>query len=105
MSEDLAGEFGDRARGKAALTQARNELKAWAATQPRDMTLYFTANLSHWNAADGSFPLPTPAVATTLTPQDLETRAPYHAGAVVDFWRDGTPHAITPFQASPAPPH
>src|SRR3546814_6835944 len=80
MSEDLAGEFGDRARGKAALTQARNELKAWAATQPRDMALYFTAKLGQWNAADGSFQLQTPGVATTLKPQDLETRAPYYDG-------------------------
>ena len=104
MSEDLAGEFGDRARGKAALTQARNELKAWAATQPRDMTLYFTAKLGQWNAADGSFQLQTPGVATTLKPQDLETRAPYYDGAVVELWRDGTRQAINHFQASLATP-
>src|SRR3546814_20812292 len=62
MSEDLAGEFGDRARGKAALTQARNELKAWAATQPRDMTLYFNAKNGQWNAAECSFQSQTPGV-------------------------------------------
>src|SRR3546814_18837647 len=68
------------------------------------MTLYFTAKLGQWNAADGSFQLQTPGVATTLKPQDLETRAPYYDGAVVELWRDGTRQAINHFQASLATP-
>src|SRR3546814_3059806 len=63
MSEDLAGEFGDRARDKAALTQARHVLQARAATQPRDLTPYFTNKPGQTNAADGSFQHPTPQAA------------------------------------------
>jgi len=100
MTEDLAGEFGDRARGKAALTQARNELKAWAAKQPSDMTLYFTAKLGQWNEADGGFRLQEWSHATTLKPQAIEAGDPYFDGARVELWSDRTGQAINHFQAS-----
>src|SRR3546814_20243429 len=70
MSEDLAGEFGDRARGKAALTQARHELKAWAATQPRALNLHLPPKLGQLNPPDDSYHLQQPGDATTLNTQD-----------------------------------
>lgn len=84
MSEDLAGEFGDRARGKAALTTARNELKAWAATQPKEITLYFTATLGQWNEATGNFPMHTFSKATTIPTKVAETFDPFFDGATVE---------------------
>jgi len=76
MSEDLAGEFGDRARGKAALTAAREDLKAFAATQPPDITLHFLAQLGKWNEATGNFPLVTAVHyrATNLDAREVERR-------------------------------
>lgn len=104
MSEDLAGEFGDRARGEAALTQARNALKTWAATQPREMTLHFTANLGQWNEASGAFPLQNTGKATTLKPKDLARIDRFVDGANVQLWTDRTGQAINHFQASLAAP-
>lgn len=102
MSEDLAGEFGDRARGKAALTTARNELKAWAATQPKDITLYFTANLGQWNDNTGAFMMQNLSKATTLRAKDAESNDPYFFGATVELWSDfqAGRQAINHFQAS-----
>lgn len=104
MSDDLAGEFGNRERGKADLTQARNDLKAWAATQPAEMTLYFTANLGQWNEASGAFPLQQLGSATTLHPKDITYVGPYLDGATVELWTDRTGQAINHFQASLAAP-
>lgn len=74
MTEDLAGEFGDRARGKAALTTAREELKAYAATQPAEITLHVIANLGKWNEATGNFPLVTAVHhgATSIDAREVE---------------------------------
>ncbi len=89
MSEDLAGEFGDRERGKAALTTARNELKAWAATQPRDITMYFTASLGKWDEATGNFMINgLPSKATTLRTKDALSFDDYFDGATVEVWSD-----------------
>jgi hypothetical protein len=102
MSEDLAGEFGDRARGKAALTTARTELKAWAATQPKDITLYFTARLGQWNDKTGAFMMQNLSNATTLRAKDAEANDPYFFGASVELWSDfqAGRQAINHFQAS-----
>lgn len=59
MSEDLAGEFGDRSRGQAALSDARQALKAFAASQPPEFTLHFMVQLGKWNETTGNFPLAT----------------------------------------------
>lgn len=102
MSDDLAGEFGDRERGKAALTQARADLKAWAATQPPEITMNFTADLGQWNDATGNFMMQNLSHATTLKPKDLEAIDPYYDGATVELWSDGKAgrQAINHFQAS-----
>lgn len=102
MTDDLAGEFGDRARGKAALTTARNELKAWAATQPRDITMNFSAELGQWNDATGAFMMQNLSRATTLKVKDLEAIDPYFDGANVELWSDfkAGRQAINHFQAS-----
>lgn len=102
MTDDLAGEFGDRARGKAALTTARNELKAWAATQPQDITMNFTAELGQWNDATGNFMMQNLSRATTLKVKDVEAIDPYFEGANVELWSDGKAgrQAINHFQAS-----
>lgn len=103
MTEDLAGEFGDRARGNAALTSARNELKAWAATQPRDMTLYFTAELGKWDDATGNFMITgLPSKATTLRTKDALKFDDYFDGATAEVWSDFTVgrQALNHFQAS-----
>lgn len=104
MSEDLAGEFGNRERGRTALTQTRNELRAWAAQQPPEMTLYFTANLGQWNEASGAFPLRQVGKATTLNPHDVASIDPYFDGARVELWTDRSGQAINHFQASLAAP-
>lgn len=102
MTDDLAGEFGDRERGKAALTTARAELKAWAATQPKDMTMNFTAELGQWNDATGAFMMQNLSNATTLKPKDVEAIDPYFFGANVELWSDvkAGRQAINHFQAS-----
>lgn len=100
LSEDLAGEFGNRDRGKMGLTRARDELKRWAATQPRDMTLYFSATLGEWNAERGTFQLGSLSKATTLKPGDVESIDPYFDGANVELWSDRSGQAINHFQAS-----
>lgn len=102
LSEDLAGEFGDRERGEAALTQARAHLKRWAATQPRQMTLYFTATLGQWNAQNGAFALQSPGQATTVRPADAARFDGYVDGATVQLWNsaDVTQTSISHFQAS-----
>lgn len=103
MSEDLGGEFGDRARGQAALTTARNELKAWAATQPRELTLYFTAELGKWQETTGNFMISgLPSRATTLKTQDALKFDDYFDGAFVEVWSDFEigRQAINHFQAS-----
>lgn len=101
MSEDLAGEFGDRARGKAALTTARNELKAWAATQPKEITLYFTATLGQWKEATGNFPMHTFSRATTIPTKDALTFDTFFDGATVEAGSDAAGVTnINHFQAS-----
>ncbi|RYY23394.1 MAG: hypothetical protein EOP62_20320 [Sphingomonadales bacterium] len=100
LNDDLAGEFGNRERGKAGLTKSRSDLKAWAATQPRELTLYFTAKLGQWNGASGTFQLQSPGTATTLKPQDIDAIDPYPDGANVELWSDRSGQAINHFQAS-----
>jgi hypothetical protein len=100
LNDDLAGEFGNRERGKAGLIKSRSDLKAWAATQPRELTLYFTAKLGQWNDATGTFQLQSLSTATTLRPQDVEAIDPYPDGANVELWSDSTGQAINHFQAS-----
>jgi hypothetical protein len=100
MNEDLAGEFGNRERGKAELVQARKDLKAWAATQPKEMTLYFTARLGQWNEETGTFQLQQLGRATTLKPKDVAYLDPFLDGATVELWTDRTGQAINHFQAS-----
>lgn len=102
MSEDLGGEFGDRERGKAALTTARTELKAWAATQPAEITLYFTAKLGQWNDKTSAFMMQGLSRATTLRTKDAESVDPFFDGATVELWSDGQQgrQAINHFQAS-----
>ncbi len=102
MSEDLAGEFGDRERGKAALTTARNELKAWAATQPAEITLHFTARLGQWNDKTGAFMMQDLSRATTLRTKDAESVDPHFDGATVELGSDFQQglQAINHFQAS-----
>jgi len=106
MSEDLGGEFGNRERGRASLTQARNELKAWAATQPQEITLYFSANLGQWNETTGNFMMQNLSKATTIRVKDAESIDPYFDGATVELWSDGKQgrQAINHFQASLAAP-
>lgn len=100
MNDDLAGEFGNRERGKASLTTARNELKAWAATQPQELTMYFTAMLGEWNQTSGAFALQQLGRATTLKPSDIDAIDDLHDGATVELWTDSTGQAINHFQAS-----
>lgn len=100
MSEDLASEFGNRERGKAALVQARNDLKAWATKQPPEMTLYFTANLGQWNEVSSAFPLQQLGNATTMKPQDVGPQGLYLDGAHAELWSNGTDQALNHFQAS-----
>jgi len=101
MSDDLAGEFGDRERGKAALTQARTELKTWAASQPRELTLYFTARLGQWNESTGAFPLQQPGRATSFKPKAIKAIDEFHDGATVQLRTSSTgENAIAYFQAS-----
>lgn len=72
VSDDLAGEFGDRARGEAALVSARKELKAFAATQPDDITLYFVAELGRWDERAGTFPLIVPNPGWSIDARQVE---------------------------------
>ncbi len=106
MSEDLGGEFGDRERGKAALTTARNELTPWAATQPPEITMYFTAKLGQWNDTTGNFMMQEPSRATTLRTKDAESNDTFFNGANVELWHDFREgrQAINHFQASLASP-
>ncbi len=102
MSEDLAGEFGDRERGKAALTTARNELKAWAATQPADMTMYFTANLGQWNEKTGNFPLTNLGRAYNINALEVEKNVDslFMDGAEVLLYSDANGQGISQLRAS-----
>jgi len=107
ISDDLYSEFGDRAKGMAAVAQARRELKSWAATQPSEMTLYFTASLGQWNTAKGTFQLQQLGKATTLRPNSIERiyrDFPYPDGATVELWSGPEGQAINHFQASLAAP-
>lgn len=106
MSEDLGGEFGNRERGKASLTQARNELKAWAATQPQELTMYFGAELAQWDETTGNFMMQNLTKATTIRLKDALSVDPYFDGASVELWSDFKVRrqAINHFQASLAAP-
>lgn len=92
MNDDLAGEFGDRARGKAALTTAREELKAFAASQPADITLHFMVQLGKWNDSTGNFPLATAVWhgATNIDAREVERHVDRFspAGATVTMGSD-----------------
>jgi len=106
MSEDLGGEFGNRERGKASLTQARNELKAWAATQPQELTMYFGAELAQWDETTGNFMMQNLTNATTIRLKDALSIDPYFDGASVELWSDFKVRrqSINHFQASLAAP-
>lgn len=102
MSEDLGGEFGNRERGRASLTQARNELKAWAATQPQEITLYFGAELAQWDENTGNFMMQNLTRATTIRLKDALSFDQYFDGASVELWSDFKVRrqSINHFQAS-----
>jgi hypothetical protein len=68
LVEDLAGEFGDRARGAASLTAARKDIADWASKQPKQLTISFTANLGSWDAGSGMFPIGSVGPAMTVDP-------------------------------------
>lgn len=102
MSDDLAGEFGDRDRGKAALTTARNELKAFAASQPAEMTMYFTANLGQWNEKTGNFPLTNIGRAYNINALEVEktVESGFADGAEVLLYSDANGQGISQLRAS-----
>lgn len=100
LSEDLAGEFGNRERGQAGLVAARSDLRKWAATQPTELTASFSARLGQWNAASGAFPIQQAGKATTLKPRDAARFDPFHDGATVEMWSESTRHGINHLQVS-----
>jgi hypothetical protein len=102
MSEDLGGEFGNRERGKASLTQARNELKAWAATQPQELTMYFGAELAQWDENTGNFMMQGLTKASTVRLKEALTVDQFFDGATVELWSDFKVRrqSINHFQAS-----
>lgn len=100
LSEDLAGEFGNRERGQAGLVAARSDLGKWASTQPSELTAAFSALLGQWNAASGAFPIQEAGKATTLKPRDAARFDRYHDGATVEMWSEGTRHGINHLQVS-----
>jgi hypothetical protein len=53
--DDLSTEFGDRARGRAALVDARNRLRSWASTKGNVLSLYFPAILGPYDQQSQSF--------------------------------------------------
>lgn len=103
MTEDLTGEFSNRQRGEAAIAQARADLRAWATTQPREMTLYFTARLGQWEEETGAFPLQQAGKATTLRPKDIARVHDLHDGATVELGTERAGQSISHFQASLVP--
>lgn len=87
MMEDLAGEFGNRERGRTALTNARNEFKQFAATQPAQMTLYLTATLGQWDGTSSSFPLDKFGRASTIDAREVRRERGYtDAGAELETY-------------------
>jgi hypothetical protein len=72
LVEDLSGEFGDRARGAASLTAAKNELRQYAATQPQEITLRFVAVLGQWDPNTGLFPISSVDVVSGVDPVKAE---------------------------------
>ena len=102
MSEDLAGEFGDRERGKSALTKAREELRKFAAAQPDDITMYFTANLGQWNESTGDFPLTNIGSAWNIDALEVEraTDQAFRDGAEVQLYSDRSGQYLTHLRAS-----
>ncbi|MGB3393707.1 MAG: hypothetical protein WA956_02535 [Stenotrophomonas sp.] len=97
MSEDLGGEFGDRERGKASLTTARNELKAFAAAQPADITMYFTAKLGQWNAQTGRFGLGELGRAWNINALEVEKSVDelFPGGTSVQLYTDANGQALS----------
>lgn len=100
MVDDLSGEFGDRNRGRAAIAQSQKDLKAWAATQPKEMTLYFTAKLGQWNQNTGAFPLQEARMATTIRPKLIERDGFVWNGANIELGNDQNGPTINHFQSS-----
>jgi len=97
MSEDLGGEFGDRERGRASLTVARDELKAFAAAQPADITMYFAAQLGQWNAQTGSFALGGLGRAYTINALEVEKSVDelFRGGSKVELYADANGQALS----------
>lgn len=97
MSEDLGGEFGDRERGKASLTTASNELKAFAAAQPADITMYFTAKLGQWNAQTGNFGLGELGRAWNINALEVEKSVDelFPGGTSVQLYTDANGQALS----------
>lgn len=104
LSEDLAGEFGDRERGKAALTQARKDLQVWAAKQPAELTLYFPARLGQWDAQNQAFALEQVGQGTPVRSKVAEKAGGYVMGATMQLWTDRGAQAINHLQAAIAAP-
>lgn len=101
LVDDLSGEFGDRARGAATLTAARNELKAFAATQPADMTLSYMTNLGQWNEKTGDFALTGLVNASSFDPIEVQKvmQDNYAAGAQVMYYSDSEGQYLAGFDA------
>ncbi len=53
--DDLTTEFGDTARAATALQAAHDDFTAWAAGQPKELTISGYAKLGAWMEADESF--------------------------------------------------
>lgn len=84
---DLTTEFGDRQRGASELKAAYDGFKAWAKTQPNEVTLYFKAELSDWNQSTGAFSYGTTHAAVLHDPSkiDLPGRGQNMRGASVSI--------------------
>lgn len=102
LIEDLSGEFGDRERGKATLTEARNELLAFAATQPPELTVYFTSQLGQWNETTGKFPFGKLSGASAIPIEDLEPilKDKLYLGNSIQLYGSANGVALSDFRSS-----
>lgn len=101
LVDDLSGEFGDRARGAATLTAVRNELMAYAATQPPEITMHYATKLGQWNEKTGNFPLQGLANASNVDPVEAERAMGdnFIPGANVLYYTDSEGQGLAGFDA------
>jgi hypothetical protein len=101
LVDDLSGEFGDRARGAATLTAVRNELMAYAATQPPEITMQYATKLGQWNENTGNFPLQGLDRASNVDPVEAERVMGnnYIPGANVLYYADKDGQGFAGFDA------